>query len=94
MELEEFERQDIVRNDVVEYTIIVPETHNTQTTIAYFREIQKEEIPEEYKKDHKQPPFISVAHMKERNGCFRDFEELLLEEIRYIHKIGKSRILS
>jgi len=94
MRLEEFREKSIVRNDVVEYTIINPETNDSQTRIAYFDGFQEEEIPEEYKKDHKQPPYITLAHAKERNGCFRDFEELSLEKIRYIYKIGKSRIIS
>ena len=94
MELSRFKELDISRNDVIEYTVNynIDEKTDKMTRLAYFLKLTEEELPEEYRDRHKKPPFIEVAHFKDKNGCTRDYKEIPLEEILYLTTIGKSNL--
>ena len=74
MKLEEFKRQNLYRNDVVEYITKEP---NDSGPLAYFIKLNEDNQS------------IRLAHRIKR-GDFTDVIELTIEDITYINKIGTS----
>jgi hypothetical protein len=85
MKLDDLKKMNIEEDSVVELCIDKP----VDIKLRYFRKIV-EEIPEQYREGHKEPPFIEVANGKEKHGCHQNFEEYRLDEIRWLHNHGKS----
>jgi len=92
MELAEFKELGVPRNAVVEYTRKNdPKYESKGTRPGYFLSLT-EELPPAYQKGHPKPPFIEVAHGKDKNGLMKDVEDIPLEDILHLWVVGQSNL--
>ncbi|MAF51160.1 MAG: hypothetical protein CMH64_03640 [Nanoarchaeota archaeon] len=88
MELDRIKALDLKKNEIVEARVDDAELSKRIDTF-YFDGIV-ESLPEQYREGHREPPYVVLVGHKDKNGCFRDFQEYKPEEIHHIKRIGPS----
>ena len=91
MELERFKELQLQPNMVIEYQH-KDEEHVRAIRLGYFQGLV-EELPDEWKRGHPEPPFVEIAHFKDKNGVPCDLREYSLDDILLIYPKSESNFV-
>ena len=91
MKLEEFKELQLQSNTIIEYQR-KDEEHVRAVRLGYFQRLV-EELPDEWKRGHPEPPFVEIAHSKDKNGVPCDLKEYNLDDILFVYPKGKSNFV-
>jgi len=83
MNIEEFKGLQLQPDAIIEYQH-KDEEHVKAIRLGYFQSLV-EELPDEWKIGHPEPPFVEIAHFKDKNGVPRDLREYSLDDILFVY---------
>jgi len=88
MELDEIKAMGLQRGQVIEI-VYEGKQEPLETRWGQFRGIVElpegmTEVPERYRGNGPEPPFVRIAHRLDKNGCSREVERYVPSEIRML----------